>query len=241
MTGENEGELRVRDRLVLMIGVIGILLVPIAARTQSDTTRVAPADSSGYNPDAIAEGQEQIADYLANHFGFDLFATGEAYSLHFRRVGFFSMSGAVGLGTEVRVAPVFIGGIIGTSGNEIPRQPSVFYYSSLYAGFMIDGYRIEFGNVYGVTNTLLSTHPPPLAAYKSYFAGIGRRYGSGFFFEPEIKFMFPVVATYYYHENIPGSYGYPGYDTAVGTDNSGLRDLFFALSVKVGVCLVSDH
>ncbi|MCL5266485.1 MAG: hypothetical protein M1469_00080, partial [Bacteroidetes bacterium] len=150
-------------------------------------------------------------------------------------------SGAVGLGTEVRVAPVFIGGIIGTSGNEIPRQPSVFYYSSLYAGFMIDGYRIEFGNVYGVTNTLLSTHPPPLAVYKSYFAGIGRRYGSGFFFEPEIKFMFPVDATYYYYENIPGSYGYPGYDTAVGTDNCGLRDLFLALSVKVGLCLGSDH
>ncbi|MCL5035125.1 MAG: hypothetical protein M1395_08500, partial [Bacteroidetes bacterium] len=78
----------------------------------------------------------------------------------------------------------------------------------------IRGYRIELGRVYGETSDW-DPISPPLSVYKSYFAGIGRRYGSGFFFEPEIKFMFPVVATYYYHENIPGSYGYPGYDTAV--------------------------
>ena len=105
---------------------------------------------------------------------------------------------------------------------------------------MIDGYRIEAGEIYGET-AWLDQDSPPLAVYKSYFAGIGRRYGSGFFFEPEIKFMFPVISTYYYHKNIPGSYGYPGYDTAVGTDNCGLRDLFFALSVKVGLCLGSGN
>ena len=232
--------LAMKSSMTLLAVAAVILSWGGSALAQSDTTRVAPADSSGYKPEALAEGQKQISKYLINHFGFDLFATGEAYSLHFRRVGFFSMSGAVGLGTEVRIAPVFVGGIIGTSGNEIPRPPSDFYFSSLYAGFIIDGYRVEVGKIYGET-MWLDQDSPPVAVYNSYFAGIGRRYGSGFFFEPEIKFMFPVVATYYYHENIPGSYGYPGYDTAVATDNCGLRDLFFALSLKVGVCLGSGY
>ncbi|MCL5266484.1 MAG: hypothetical protein M1469_00075 [Bacteroidetes bacterium] len=197
----------------------------------------APNDSVTYGWEQITTGWNLISQYV----GGDLFVQGEAYSFHFSRVGFFSSSGGAGLGAEFRVAPVFIGGVIGTSNNEIPRLPSGFYSSSLYAGFTIDGWRIELGKVYGETSSW-STHPPPLAVYKSYFAGIGRRYGAGFFFEPEIKLMFPVVATYYYNKNEPGiAYMYPYDHTALGLDNCGLRDLFFALTVRVGIGFGADH
>ncbi len=216
-----------------------LLFVVQPAFAQSDTSRVVPADSSGYNPNQLAEGQKRIGDYLAKHFGFDLFATGEVYSLHFSRVSFLSSSGGVGMGAELRIAPVFIGGIFGESGNEIPRPPSEFYFSSLYAGFMISGYRIDVGKIYGETQWL-DQDSPPVAVYNSLFAGIGRRYGSGFFFEPEIKFMFPVTSTYYYYANQPGiMYNGPNAHTAVGRDNGGLRDLFLAFSIKVGLCLGS--
>ncbi len=216
--------------------IVAYLLYNGRVLARSDSIQVVTLDSVTCGGVYLAEGW----NYFVSHVGGDFFAQGEAYSLHFSKVGLFSMSGGFGLGAEFRVAPVFIGGIIGESGNEIPRPPSEFYFSSLYAGFNIRGYRIELGRVYGETSDW-DPISPPLSVYKSYFAGIGRRYGSGFFFEPEIKFMFPVVATYYYHENIPGSYGYPGYDTTVATDNCGLRDLFFALTAKVGMGFGSNR
>ena len=226
-----------KRKAVLLTVLLALALISGNAQAQSDSIRAAPKDSITYGWQQISSGWNWVSKYV----GGDLFVQGEAYSLHFSRVAFFSMSGGLGLGAEFRVAPVFIGGVIGTSGNEIPRPPSDFYFSSIYAGFTIDGYRIELGKVYGETSDW-STHPPPMAVYKSYFAGIGRRYGSGFFFEPEIKLMLPVIATYYYDRNDPGiAYMYPYDRTALGLDNCGLRDLFFALTVRMGVGFGDDR
>ncbi len=189
--------------------------------------RVAPADSSGYNPNGIAEGQKAFAKalgYLGHHFGMDIFAQGEAYTFHLSKVNLLSLYGGAGLGAEVRILPLFGGGVIGVSGYQIRPRPSTFYFFSWYAGLALDGYRFEVGNEYGQTSGLVPY--PQLAVYKDYFVGISRRYYSGWFLEPEIKVMIPTFATYY-----TGPQG----NVNPLSDHYGLRDLFLALTVKIGV------
>ncbi len=199
---------------------VGSLAVTGNALAQGGASHFAPSDTGSYN-----------FNWFTSRVGGDLFATIEAYSFHFSRVGFFSITGAYGLGAEFRFRPLFIGGMIGGSGNEIRPQPSDFFLSSLYAGVIIDKYRFEVGKMYGET-IWMDQDSPPFAVYKTYYVGVGRRYGSGWFIEPEIRLMIPKFATYY----LPGSenYSFPG-SIPLASDHYGLRDLFFAFSVRVGV------
>ncbi|MCL5266875.1 MAG: hypothetical protein M1469_02080 [Bacteroidetes bacterium] len=208
--------------------MVALTLLGGTAMAQSDSSRVAAADSSGYNPNAIAKGQKAFANFLWNNVGADLYLTGEAYTFHFGRVGFLSLTGGGGYGVEVRFKPVFAGYVYTWSSNEMrPRPPGPFVCSSLYAGVITGGYRAEAGEIYGYF--LGTDMGSPEVTFKTYFAGLSRRYGTNAFIEPEVRLMFPVDAGYY-------TVGPPSYNV-VKIEHYRVSDLFISFSVKVGLGL----
>ncbi|MFZ1081477.1 MAG: hypothetical protein WAO19_06075 [Candidatus Kryptoniota bacterium] len=164
---------------------------------------------------------------LTSILGGDLFLTGEAYALHFGPVGFFSLTAGGGLGIEMRLRPVFVGFVVSASSHEIRPDPSgPFFNTSLYGGAIIQNYRLEIGEMHG--DTFMGDPLAPNVSYTTYFLGLSKRFGSAFFAEPEIKVMFPIVAGYY-------QYGPPDYYDHVVTEHYGIRDLFFAFGLKLGI------
>jgi hypothetical protein len=186
-------------------------------------------------------GGDSLASWAPGHFtwGTDLFLAGEAYTLHFSRVGFFQLTGEGGLGMEIRVLPVFFGAIVGVTGHEMRLNPGGFLFMTLYGGGITQGYRLEVGRINGVHPSMEAIAPPEVE-FTTYFLGISKkygiskRYGEGFFIEPELKIMIPSVAGYY-----PGRDRY-GYYFSAG-ERYGIRDLFVALGVKLGVGFDSYH
>jgi hypothetical protein len=170
---------------------------------------------------------DTTASNLTSIIGGDLFLTGEGYTLHFGRVGFFSLTGGGGLGVEMRVRPVFVGFISSVTSHEMRPSPSgPFLNSSFYVGAIIEKYRLEIGEMHGTT--FMNDPHSPDVSITSCFLGLSRRYGSDFFAEPEVKIIFPIVAGYY-------QYGPPDYRTHVITEHYGIHDLFFAIGVKIGI------
>lgn len=202
-----------KHKLFIILVFTAYLSVPKSASAQDSTSQSLSPVSS-----------------WASRIGGDLFLTGEGYTLHFGRVGFFSLTGGGGLGLEVRVRPVFIG-IIGSmsSGEVHPNNLSqTFFNATLYAGVIVEKYRLEIGEIHGSTYWADQTSPPEIS-YATYFLGLSRRYGSGFFAEPEVKIMFPSFGGYY--QKVPPDYYY----YRVVPEHYGIGDLFFAFSVKLGI------
>lgn len=102
-----------------------------------------------------------------------------------------------------------------------------FSCSSFYAGVIVGGYSAEVGETYG--SFLAADQDMPDVSFKTYFAGLSRRYGGNIFIEPEVTLMFPVEAGYYIDE--PPGYNYTG----VRIEHYALGDLFISFSVKLGL------
>lgn len=153
-------------------------------------------------------------DSAALEIGVDLFFNAEFYGLHLSGQG--SLTDAGGIGAELRLAPVFINIVEGVTGDDgVPgtwRRNSVFLFTSLCAGAVIDKYRIEIGGM--EAGTWVDTPP---SSYTCLLAGISRRYGTTFFVQPEVKIMVPIVSN------------------CISTQHYRLDDLFFAFSFKVGI------
>ncbi len=206
---------------------------PTYIKTVDGTNAIVP--SSGTNANVSSRsGGDSLASWAPDHFawGMDFFLTGEAYTLHLSRVGFFQPTGEGGLGMEIRVLTVFFGAIVGATGGEIRPNPD-FLFMSLYGGRIIQDYRLELGWINGVTFPDMGTHAPPEVSFTSYFLGISKKYSTsekydtGFLVEPELKIMFPSIAGYYQGRDRYGYYFSAG-------EHYGIRDLFVALGVKVG-------
>ncbi len=172
-------------------------------------------------------GYDTTAFKTHTPLGADLFLSLDVFGLHFNSnsTGGFG----IGMGGEVRVKPVFMGGIItGLSDNEgiLSADGTTDYrFISLYGGTWIGKYRIEIGGIHGwgQGNGSGSTH------YTSLFVGVNRRFGGIFLFEPEIKILLPIDGTF-----ITQSYKF-GPPATIVTEHSHLRDLFFGLSIKIGL------
>ncbi len=145
----------------------GLLFASNSTFAQGGASHFADSDSSGY----------ESWRWITEHFGVDLFLTSEAYTLHFGRVGLFSLTGSGGLGVELRLRPVFMGCAFGASSNEIRPKPSgPFFYTLLYGGAIVRKCRIEIGETHGVYSEWGAPHNRD-ASYTTYFLGFSRRYG----------------------------------------------------------------
>ena len=127
----------------------------------------------------------------------------------------------------MRLRPVLVGFVATVSSHEMRPNPSgPFFNTSFYGGVIIEEYRLEIGEIHGAT--FMNDPLAPEVSSTACFLGVSKKYGSNFFAEPELKVMFPVVAGYY-------QYGPPDYRTHIITEHYGIRDLFFAFGLKVGI------
>ncbi len=219
---------------IILVTMFAILL-PFCRNSiaQQDTTRSSRPDTLGYNPNAIAEGQKSIADFFANHIGADLFATGEYYGFHLGGPSSTTMGG--GPGIELRYHPVFLGIIAGVCGDEgIPGLyqsdnteggTRTYSYTSIYGGISIDGVRFGAG-VINASNSMWVTNNPS-SRYTSAFLEVSRRIGGLLFIQPQVKVIYPVVAHLYE--------GYHSGPLVPVTQHYHLRDLYFAVGLKLGI------
>ena len=136
----------------------------------------------------------------------------------------------VGWGAEIRVAPVFLGAVLGISDNGglSSYGDTYFDYLSVYAGTSIYKYRVEIGGAW----TINTYRGPSDENYTFLFLGVNRRYGEIAFIEPEIRIMFPVSSRLTYPANNANLFP-PEYYEA--TKHYNLRDLFLGISVKFGI------
>ncbi|MCL5266873.1 MAG: hypothetical protein M1469_02070 [Bacteroidetes bacterium] len=210
-----------KQRILAVVGVTSFFFVCNSALAQTDTARVVPEDSIAYG-----------WNYISKHIGGDLFVEGDAYWLHFGRVGFFSLTGGGGIGAELRFRPAFAGAVASVSSREMrPRPSGPFGNASLYAGAIIGDYRVEIGEIRG--GTIFGDQGAPDVGFRTYFAGVSKRFGSNFFVEPDIRLMFPFDAGYY----VVGPRGH----NDVIIERYNLSDLFLSFTVKVGVGFDSYH
>lgn len=205
-------------RIVLGLMVLSCVCNPATAQT--DTTRVAHADTVVY-------GTEQLSTawrWVSKHVGGDLFLNPEYYGLHVAGGG--PLTWDVGPGAELRIRPIFVGCIAGWCGND--GIPSLDTYSSFYLGMMVREWRIELGQIGAAGH---DDKGETIGAYVADFFGVSRRFGRGFFFEPEVKIVYPIVSHYWNY--LPGNYtnGSSGYFT----QQYHPRDLYFAIGLKLGL------
>ena len=212
---------------IFLLSVFVISLSNIGKATAQDGASHFANDSSKFSWPSIP-----------SFIGGDLFLSGEIYGLHLSGAG--SLTAGAGPGAEIRIHPAFIGAAVGFCGDEgipylhaINRQnssvghyPTTYSFYLVYAGVVINEYRLAIGAVHG-DNTLWVTKTPEMN-YTTTFMGISRRCGHIFFFEPEVKVMFPVVAHYSLLPLQSNMY------TPI-TARFSLRDLYFAFSVKLGI------
>jgi len=120
------------------------------------------------------------------------------------------------------VRPVFLGAIIGFAGGG--AQGGTFLFSSLYTGVIINDYRVEIGKTYADSSPFSDKTP---SDYRVYFLDLSKRFGTVIFLEPDIKAMFPTVG-HHWQSN-------PGYSLIPTTEFYHFGNLYFAISVKVGI------
>lgn len=186
------------------------------------------------NSDVLAtrDSSSNDLEWVATHFGGDLFVEGGFYGFHLR--GSSSTGSGFGPGIELRIHPIFVGFSVGLCGDEgIPGLESFnnggggassFTYTSIYVGAMVDSFRIEMGKIDG--NNSISTVNGNPAGYTAAFLGVSRRLGGVFFFQPELKIMYPLVANYWTSSHANAVRVSQHYD---------VRDLYFGIGVRVGL------
>ena len=158
--------------------------------------------------------------------GGDLFMDLGVYGLNLSKPG--QVAVEEGFGAEIRVRPIFFGGMVGFSGDpgiryvSYPRNFFLFY--SIYVGVITDQYRFEVGETYGYSDW--ATHSLGMN-YTSGYLGIGKRWSNIVFFEPEFRINFPIVSHYSLE---------PSYSQFIPmTGHYGLRDLYFSINAKFGI------
>lgn len=182
-----------------------------ASRSQSDSTRFALVDTAFFNsafkwwrwPSVLGGDLFLTVDYPVTH---------QSYT-----------SAEVGYGAEIRVAPVFVGGIIGLS----DVNGSALSYWSLYGGASFAKYRIEVGGTRAPQNQYNGT-----LNNTALFLGISRRIPFAYIFlvEPEVRVTMPVVETFLHPID-----GGPPRDGYLVTQHFGLRYLYLGFTVKLGI------
>lgn len=222
-----------RFRLFLILSFLFSALLPLSGKAlaQSDSARVVARDSITYGWEQIAAGWK----WVSKHVGGDLFLSYEIYGLHLSGIG--SLTRGYGPGAELRISPLFIGGIVGICGDEgispihelyVQRAHQFggyYFFSSLYAGIIVSNCRMEIGGVYGDSRDWVSRGPGE--NYTAGFFGVSKRWGDLLFVEPEAKIMFPIVAHYAVTPD--------GESWWYFSEKYHLRDLFFAISLKAGI------
>ncbi len=219
---------------IVLLSFIALLSPPArGANAQQNTTRASRSDSLHYNPGGISEGQKSIADFLANHIGADLLATGEYYGFHLGGPSSTTMGG--GPGIELRYHPVFLGFIAGVCGDEgIPGLyesdnaeggTKTYSFTSVYGGVSIDSLRIGLG-VINAGNSMWVTNNPS-SSYTSAYFEVSRRIGRLLFIQPQLKVVYPIAARFY------DRYGSSPLNPV--TRHYQLRDLYFAIGLEIGI------
>ena len=209
---------RVSRGVLSAIILLAFLSISGKALAQGGASHFAPADSGTYS-----------WKWMTKHVGGDLFLSAEIYGLHLTGVG--SLTNGAGVGAEVRVHPLFLGAVVGICGDEgIPYIPhsGIYSFYSLYVGITLHNYRAELGEIQGDSRGWVGPQSG-VVSYTSGFLGISKRWSGIFFFEPEVKIMFPIVADGYVGERFPPD------EWVRFREHYQPHDLFFALSVKVGV------
>ncbi len=189
------------------------------AAAQTDTTRAAHAGTVVYGFEQLSSAWRWMSKYV----GGDLFLAPGYYRLHL--TGGDPLIWDLGPGAELRIHPVFVGGEAGWCGND--GIPSLDMYSSFYLGVMAKQWRIELGQINATGHDDKGNET---GAYVADFLGVGRRFGRGLFFEPEVKIMYPIVSHSWNYA--PGNYA--NGSSGVTTQEYHLRDLYFSLSLKLG-------
>lgn len=157
--------------------------------------------------------------------GGDLFLTTDVFVLHVSGRG--SLTSAQGIGAEIRVGPVFLGEIVGFSDNDGLWVGGAvnWKYESVYCGVLIDKWRVDFSGTragdYGIDEG---------EGFVTTSCDVSRRYGKVFFIEPTIRVMFPIASHY-----LPLVSNPLGPAPPLVTAHYHLRDLFFGVSIKVGI------
>lgn len=159
--------------------------------------------------------------------GGDLFLAGDFYGLHLSGRG--SLTYGEGLGTEIRVRPLFGGVVAGLSGDEglfhVHSSPPTFFFLSLYAGVTVHDFRAEIGETSASDSWFAGNGIAD--SYEAGFLGVSKRWSDIVFVEPGFKIVFPIGARFaeepQFGEFVPV------------TRHFHLGDLFFAFSVKAGI------
>jgi len=201
-----------------MVHRIYLLLIIVAYL--SGAKNVAAQDSTSHS------GYDTTSFNWPSDLGGDLFLHYEIYGFHLKGVG--SLTSAEYLGVEVRFRPLFVGGMVGLSGDQgiryVHPSRSLFSAYSFYAGVFFDDYRAEIGGTRGSDNWFVDNSPKD---YTVGFLGISKRWSDIVFVEPEIKIMLPITA----HYDLEPEYG----QFITVTQHYSLKDLYFAIGVKVGI------
>lgn len=205
-------------KVIFPLVVFSICLSSVAIAVAQDSANHPAPDTSAFK--------------WPSFIGGDLFLGGELYGLHLSGVG--SLTAGTAIGAELRIHPLFVGATAGFCGDEgIPYihtfdkqvHQGTFSFYSLYAGVIIGTYRADIGEIYG-DNSAWTTHTPDVN-YTVGYLGISKRWCDIIFVEPEVKVMFPIVAHYSLVQNY--------IEFTPVTQHYHLRDLFFAIGVKVGI------
>ncbi len=212
------GQLKVSEPVLNAHSRIPISSSRDANEFQPDTARHAFIDTDYIN-----------FSWWPSSIGGDLFLSAGFYGLHLTGVG--SLTNDVGLGGEARVYSFVLGGMYGISGDEgiHPIPPSgIFSFYSLYAGVIVGSYRCEIGETHADSQGWIDEQSGN-ASYSSGFLGISRRWGRAFFFETGAKVVLPLASMGYVGSRFPPEQWFHF------REHYRLQDLFFGLSVKVGI------
>jgi hypothetical protein len=197
-----------------------------------------------YGRSVLAQGKATPAWPDTNTFnltsimGGDLFLSGDAFLLHASTIQ--SLTDAFGLGAELRFRPVFFGAVVGGCGDEgipnmhaadIQTKNTSFLFLGLYAGAIVGKYKFEIGRTFA--GNIGSNPHGTFVNYTSIFLGIGKRFGTDAFIEPQVKISFPIVGCYQRLDQRNNFYGV--------TEYYHMNDFCIALSLKVGVGFDSYH
>lgn len=209
-----------KPRILILIIAGCILSAWNVAFAQGGASHFAPSDTGNSAPKWMTDSWS----WMTKHIGGDLFLGPEVYGLHMTAGG--PLNWDLGPGVELRVRPLFVGGTVGWCGND--NLPSLDSYSSFYIGAIIWKWRFELGQLNATGH---NDHGEQIGVYVSDFAGFSRKFGKGWFIEPEVKIMYPIVSHSW--NEAPGNYANGA--SAVITEQYRLRDLYFAIGVTLGL------
>ncbi len=151
------------------------------------SSSVLPSNPAAIRRDSTRYGWEEIKSswkWIGDHFGGDVFVDGEIWMPPSSSE---PLIGAVGVGAEMRLIPIFLGGVlgfgVGLGGEDV--------LSSLYIGSILHGTKLQFGT--SCINNGLTSSEGYSSSYRGYFVAVARRFGKVAFVEPSVKVVLPAT------------------------------------------------